>query len=365
MIRGFSFVAVCGLLGLAWYFRAGFQPSSEPAAAVPAVAPVRALVHSLGRLEPASRVLELYPESGNEGVTVRELHVAEGEDVAAGQLLVTLDNVDRRRAKLAESEARLRAAEVRLQQVQAGAKAGDLAAQQALVSLAERQSQVARREVERARQLHARKALSDEQLEEQQWELDRLLLEKQRAEGGLAGLSEIRQTDLRAAETEIDAARAAVETARAELSGSELKAPISGRVLRIRSFPGERIDAAGLLELANVGEMQAVAEVYEGDVGLLSRGLRAKVMLDASGEELSGVVSEIGNAVARKVVLTNDPVSDTDARVVEVRIDLDARSSARVQRLSNARVEVFIQLDAAAHDESRTSRENPVIGYRR
>jgi HlyD family secretion protein len=254
---------------------------------------------------------------------------------------------------------------VRLQQVQAGAKAGDLAAQQALVSLAERQSQVARREVERARQLHARKALSDEQLEEQQWELDRLLLEKQRAEGGLAGLSEIRQTDLRAAETEIDAARAAVETARAELSGSELKAPISGRVLRIRSFPGERIDAAGLLELANVGEMQAVAEVYEGDVGLLSRGLRAKVMLDASGEELSGVVSEIGNAVARKVVLTNDPVSDTDARVVEVRIDLDARSSARVQRLSNARVEVFIQLDAAAHDESRTSRETPVIGYRR
>ncbi|MFM7920056.1 MAG: hypothetical protein ACKPJJ_07520, partial [Planctomycetaceae bacterium] len=90
-------------------------------------------------------------------------------------------------------------------------------------------------------------------------------------------VSEIRQTDLRAAETEIDAARAAVETARAELSGSELKAPISGRVLRIRSFPGERIDAAGLLELANVGEMQAVAEVYEGDVGLLSRGLRAKV----------------------------------------------------------------------------------------
>ena len=360
-----SFAALCGLSGLVWYFRAGLERASVPAVSVPAAVPVRAIVHSLGRLEPASRLLELYPESGNEGVTVRELHVSEGEDVEAGQLLVTLDNVDRRRAKLAESEARLRAAEVRLQQVQAGAKAGDLAAQQALVSLAERQSQVARRDVERARQLHARKAISDEQLEEQQWELDRVLLEKQRAEGSLAGLSEIRDTDLRAAETEIDAARAAVESARAELSGSELRSPIAGRVLRIRTFPGERIDAAGLLQLANVGQMQAVAEVYEGDVGQLSRGLRAKVVLDASGDELSGIVSEIGNAVARKVVLTNDPVSDTDARVVEVRIDLDRPSSARVERLSNARVEVFIELDAAVHNESRAPRETPVIGYRR
>ena len=33
----------------------------------------------------------LYPESGNDWVTVRELHVSEGQDVAAGQLLVTLD----------------------------------------------------------------------------------------------------------------------------------------------------------------------------------------------------------------------------------------------------------------------------------
>ncbi|TWW09944.1 hypothetical protein E3A20_09270 [Planctomyces bekefii] len=68
-----------------------------------------------GRLEPASRILELFPESGNEGVTVRQLHVSEGEQVESGQLLVTLDNTDRRRAKRAEVEARLRAAEVRLQ----------------------------------------------------------------------------------------------------------------------------------------------------------------------------------------------------------------------------------------------------------
>jgi HlyD family secretion protein len=305
----------------------------------------------------------LFPESGNEGVTVRLLHVSEGQDVEAGQLLVTLDNIDRRRAKRAEAEARLRAAEVRLQQVQAGAKPGDIAAQRAIVALAERQSELARREADRAQQLHARRAISDEQLEEQQWELDRWLLEKQRAEGTLAGLVEIRDTDLRVAETEIDAARAGLETATAELSGSELRSPIAGRVLRILTYPGERIDPEGLLELANVGVMQAVAEVYEGDVSLLSAGLRARVVLDASGEELFGVVAEIGNAVARKIVLTNDPVSDTDARVVEVRIDLEPESARRVERLSNARVEVFIEPGSANQSESSAVRVNPVAGY--
>jgi HlyD family secretion protein len=363
IIKELTFAAVCVLLGLAWFFRGVFQPAVAPAAVATVLVPQRTQVHSLGRLEPASRILELFPESGNEGVTVRQLHVAEGEQVESGQLLVTLDNTDRRRAKRAEAEARLRAAEVSLQQVQAGAKSGDIAAQRALVALAERQSELARREADRARQLQARKAISDEQLEEQQWELDRLLLEKQRAEGTLAGLLEIRETDVRAAQSEIDAARAALETASAELAASELRAPIAGRVLRILTYPGERVDPAGLLELANVGVMQAVAEVYEGDVSLLRTGLRAKVVLDASGEELFGVVAEIGNAVARKIVLTNDPVSDTDARVVEVRIDLEAESARRVERLSNARVEVFIDLGSANQSESSAVRVNPVVGY--
>jgi hypothetical protein len=46
-------------------------------------------------------------------------------------------------------------------------------------------------------------------------------------------------------------------------------------------------------------------------------------------------------------VLTNDPVSDTDARVVEVRIDLNSDQIESVTRLSNARVEITILLDIA------------------
>jgi HlyD family secretion protein len=301
-------------------------------------------VHALGRLEPASRILELSPESGNEGATIRELLVREGQDVEAGAVLAILDNDVRREASVAEARAALKAAEAKLAQVQAGAKSGDIAAQEAALALTRQQTTVARRELDRARELHQRKALSVDDLENKQWELDRLVIEQQRASGQLDSLREIRETDVQAAAAEVARAQAALESAETLLAASRIHAPVAGRILRIHARPGERLGTDGVLELGDVREMQAVAEVFEADVSLLREGLSAEVVVDGSGDRLTGRVVEIGHLVARKVVLTNDPVSDTDARVVEVRVSLDAESSARVARLSNARVEVKISL---------------------
>jgi HlyD family secretion protein len=102
-----------------------------------------------------------------------------------------------------------------------------------------------------------------------------------------------------------------------------------------------------VLELGNVLRMQAVAEVFEADVSLVHLGMTAKINIDSSGHQIDGKVVEIGNLVSRKVVLTNDPVSDTDARVVEVRIDLNSDQIESVARLSNARVEITILLNIA------------------
>ncbi len=132
---------------------------------------------------------------------------------------------------------------------------------------------------------------------------------------------------------------------------------MDGRVLRIHTHPGERISDKGILELGNVRRMQAVAEVFEADVAIIQPGMKVAVKIDASGKELSGHVVEIGNLVARKIVLTNDPVSDTDARVVEVRIDLDEQSLTQVERLANSRVEVRISLESGPEStESDLSR---------
>jgi len=145
---------------------------------------------------------------------------------------------------------------------------------------------------------------------------------------------------VRVQETEVVAAQAAVAAAKERVEASEVRNPTAGRILKIHTRPGEKVGDNGLLELGDVSHMQAVAEVFEGDVGLLTPGQRATVIVDGTRDELRGTIVELGNIVARKVVLTNDPVSDTDARVVEVRVQLDRESSRRVERLSNARVEV-------------------------
>jgi HlyD family secretion protein len=46
--------------------------------------------------------------------------------------------------------------------------------------------------------------------------------------------------------------------------------------------------------------------------------------------------------VGRKDVLSNDPVDDTDARVIEVRVRLDEDGSRQVEGLSYAKAEVTI-----------------------
>jgi HlyD family secretion protein len=149
------------------------------------------------------------------------------------------------------------------------------------------------------------------------------------------------------AEKEIAGARASVARAQADLEASVVVAPAAGRILKIHTHPGEKLSDRGVLELGNVLRMQAVAEVFEADVSLVHLGMAARINIDSSGHQIDGKVVEIGNLVSRKVVLTNDPVSDTDARVIEVRIELNSDQIESVVRLSNARIEITILLDIA------------------
>ena len=342
-----ALVVVGGSVG-GWFYYQHVQAQSIAAqAALESLKPVkRVQVHSLGRLEPAGTILQLSPKSGNEGAVIEKLLVNEGDDVDAGATLAILDNQSRRQAALEEAKARLAAAEARLQQIKAGAKVGDIEAQQAAVNMAEAQSKVAARDLNRAKDLHAKQAISIELVDQRQWEFDRLQLEQRRATGTLESLKEIRDVDVAVAEKDVTGARAAVARTQADLDASVVTAPISGRILKIHTHPGEKLNERGVLEMGDVLRMQAVAEVFEADVSLIQNGMKAEIRIDSSGHQIEGTVIEIGNLVSRKVVLTNDPVSDTDARVVEVRIDLNSEQIESVARLANARVEVTILLEA-------------------
>ena len=79
-------------------------------------------------------------------------------------------------------------------------------------------------------------------------------------------------------------------------------------------------------------------------MGKVSLGQKAKVRIPTLAADLTGEVVRKDLVVSRKVVFSNDPVADIDARVVEVRIRLSSADSAKVAGLSNARAEVVIDV---------------------
>jgi HlyD family secretion protein len=325
-----------GLLGCS-------RPATNQSTTQPSTPP-RKGVYALGRLEPASTVLKIAAPSGNEGNCIAELLVHEGDDVSQGQLLARMDTFLRRTAVVEEARARLEVAKARLAQIQAGSKQGTIEAAKASVESARHERDTRLREWTRIEQAKRTNSVSDTDVDDARFASDRAEQNLKMAIANLNAVEEIRQVDIDAQQAEIAVTASVLQTAIANRDAAEVRAPVAGRILKIYSRTGEQVSQQRLLEMGQVERMQGVAEVFEGDLLHVKLGQKATVELDSTGLKLAARVCEVGHIVARKVVLTNDPVSDTDARVVEVRLDLDEAHPDEVRRLSNARIRVHIEL---------------------
>lgn len=277
-------------------------------------------VSALGRLEPMHGVrlisAPLTPESVS-GAVVSQVMVKLGQDVEQGQLLAEMETATLSRAHLAEAVAGL---ELAMRQE---------AAQRAAASEVCVQADVAKRESERRREL-LRKGVAGEE------EAD---LAAGRAEALAAGCVSARAV-AHAAAAEIKVAEAHIELRKVQLQRSLVHAPVAGRVLAIHSWPGEMAALEGLLELAEVSQMYAIAEVYETDIGRVKVGQSATVSSAALDSVLTGTVETIRPKVAKIDTIGNDPAARKDARIIEVEIRLD--DSAAAANLTYLQVEIVI-----------------------
>jgi HlyD family secretion protein len=112
-------------------------------------------------------------------------------------------------------------------------------------------------------------------------------------------------------------------------------------VIDIKTRPGELISEEGILELAQVSRMYAIAEVYETDIRLVKVGQRATINSPALNSELAGTVESIRQKVEKQDEIGTDPAARKDARIIEVSIALD--DSIPAQGLTNLQVDVVIQ----------------------
>jgi len=269
--------------------RALDRPAPVPPA--PVVQPRIESVSALGRLEPAGDVRRLAAPMGSMGGSPRisSLSVQEGERVKRGQILATFDN---RPGLLA-----------------------DLAAINARIGTLDRSIAMQRREVSRYREASREGAASMVLLEEKQDELVRF--EGQRREA----LAEKRGVEV-------------------DLRDSQLRSPIDGTVLRVFARPGERPGSDGILSVGASDRMEAIAEVYESDIGRIRLGQSVSLISENGGfsGKLKAEVVRISPQIRQRDVLSTDPTGDADARIVEVRLALDPADAKRVQQLSGLKV---------------------------
>jgi HlyD family secretion protein len=148
-----------------------------------------------------------------------------------------------------------------------------------------------------------------------------------------------------AAQAEVDAAQAEIRRAQVALDECQILSPISGTLLKIQTRVGERISSNGLAEVGGTGQMVAIAEVYQNDLGRLRKAQNCKLLSPALGEPLQGTVERFGGQVVRQNIFSETPGEQFDQRVVEVRIALDERSSQRASSWTNLQLQALFEAD--------------------
>jgi HlyD family secretion protein len=261
---------------------------------------------------------------------VRAVHVAEGDAVRAGQLVVELDDrelqaqLQRARASVGSAQAQRSS----LSRLTARVASTDVARAEATVAQA-------RATVSRYERLVASDAISGVELENARTALTQAeaALTAARTTAAEQSLSGAQGRALAAG---VDLARADVATVEARLAQTRIVAPADGVVLRRAVEPGDVAQpGVVLLELATIGETTLRIDPDESTLSLLREGLPAIASAEAFPEErFEATVASIA------------PSIDADRGTIDVR--LRATEPPAYLRTD---MTVSVEIEAARHPD--------------
>lgn len=320
------------------------RQAAEPAVAAP-VGPRP--VFALGRLEPAGEVIQIAAPDGVATARVERLLVSEGDRVEAGQMLAVLDNEPRLKAAEAVAASQLEQSRVRLAQARIVARSsqGEI---EAKLRSARADREMATIQLERNEKLRGAAAISRQNLEDAQLRLEAAEASVAELTARLVRYESVdgsEPIDVAVARQEVAVAEAALAESQARLKQAYVVAPAAGTVLDVDVRPGETVGQSRLLDLGAVDDMKARVEVYESDVRRLAVGQAVSLTSPALAEELSGMIESMSATVQKQSVVDADPAANTDARVIEVRVDLDDASSAIAGRFVELQVRAEFEVD--------------------
>ena len=247
-----------------------------------------------GRVQPRTEV-KISPDVSGEIV---ELHVAEGDQLERGDLLLKIkpdtyiSMRDRAEAAVNNAKAQLANANARLAQVEA-------------------QSEQAGRNYDRSQRLYDQQAISDSEYEtaRSSWRVAQAEVEAAKQ-------------SVQSAEFSVKSAAASLEEAEENLSRTIIYSPMSGTVSRLNVEQGERVvgtaQMAGteIMRIANLNQMEVRVDVNENDIVRVKLNDTAIIEVDAYlGDDFRGVVTEIANS-ANVANVGTDQITNFEVRIL-------------------------------------------------
>lgn len=248
--------------------------------------------------QPATPVWNGYAEadyvyvSATSPGTIESIAVGEGDVVAKGQVLFTL-NATQQRALVDAAKARVDAAQANLDNLQTGSRSEEVDVIRATLEKAKADLALAQQNVSRTQQLFDRGLTPQAQLDQARAALASAEAQVTQLEAQLK-VAELPARDAQqiAAEANLAAAKADAARAQADLSDRTIVSPVGGKVERLYFDAGEMV-AAGVpvLSLSGEGSLKIKFYLNEADRPDFALGEQVAVSCDGCAVGLTATVS--------------------------------------------------------------------------
>ena len=309
--------------------------------------PLVSTISTNGRVEPEVN----YEVHSPIATSVKAVYVQPGDQVAAGKLLLALDDVQAR-AREAAAESGVRAAQAALEAATHNGTQQERQLAQADVARAQLERDAARRSLEALTKLNSAGAASLNEVAAARERLDA-------AEGNLHALEQ--SANSRYSPAEVERARAALQDAEASLTAArdvveqaQVRAPAAGTVYSVDTGRTEYVEEGKLLlQLADLHHELVRAYFDEPEIGRLAVGQKIQIKWDAKpGRVWNGQIERtpvtVINLGTRSVGEVLVKIDDADGDLLP---DTNVTVTATISSEANA---LSIPRDALHAENGRT-----------
>jgi HlyD family secretion protein len=286
-------------------------PTRQTSSAQDGVKPLGPLI-SRGYTDAPAGTAVIAGDLGVGGPVLAELRVKEGQKVKRDEVIAVLSNYSKADVTVRSTEAELEKARRQREAMVSGYRTAEIAMQEVVVKSSAEETKLRALEVAR----------SGKPPDMKQLELSISQQNLEREQTKLRVMKETLATDLAQIDTDINIMTAKLDNARTDREAALVRSPLDGVVIQIYTRQGERV-SSGIAKIVDMSQLRVLADVDELHLGRIAPGGKVEVTFRGSTIIYRGKITRIAPTVKRMQRPEPDGGTSTDARVVQVEIELD------------------------------------------